>query len=145
MTNYVGDPDYEQNAGYTPAKLYRTMSRESGAGLDMASKSETPSAAAAPVAAPPTMAQGAASAMNAGGSPSSVLTSAGAYGLLGDAKLLGAGGATLGAGLALGAYEQHQKAKAMEEKARIEEAEQRKAAVQNALNQALGATRQLGV
>jgi len=142
MSN-IGDPDYEQNADYTPAKLYRTMSRESGAGLDMASTPAAP--AAAPVAAPPTMAQGATQAMNAGGSPSSVLTSAGAYGLLGDAKLLGAGGATLGAGLALGAYEQHQKAKAMEEKARIEEAEQRKAAVQNALNQALGATRQLGV
>jgi len=143
MANYVGDPDYEQNAGYTPAKLYRTMSRESGTGLDMASAPAIP--VAAPVAAPPTMAQGAASAMNAGGSAGSVLTSAGAYGLLGDSALLGAGGATLGAGLALSAYEQSQKAKAMDEAAKIQEAEQRKAAVQNALNQALGATRQLGV
>lgn len=144
MANYVGDPDYEQNAGYTPAKLYRTMSRESGTGLDMASSPDR-APAAAPVAAPPTIAQGAASAMNAGGSAGSVLTSAGAYGLLGDSALLGAGGATLGAGLALSAYEQSQKAKAMDEADKIQEAEQRKAAVQTALNQALGATRQLGV
>ena len=144
MAQYQGtDPDYEQNAGYLPARLYRTMSRESGTGLDMASKPAAP--AAPPVEAPLTMAQGAKDAMKAGGSAGSVLTSAGAYGLMGDAALLGAGGATLGAGLALSAYEQDQKAKAMDEKAKIEEAEQRKAAVQNALNQALGATRQLGV
>lgn len=136
------------------ADLYRSLYDPSlkqipmaGSGLDLASvpvtPTDTPEAPA--ISGKKDMATGANLAMNAGGSPASVLTSAGAYGLMGDAALLGAGGATLGAGLALSAYEQDQKAKAMDEKAKIEETEQRKIAVQNALNQALGATRQLGV
>lgn len=138
-------------SAYNSASLFSQYSPEEmqlesgyGSGLDMGSqKTDTPEAPA--ISGKKDMATGANLAMNAGGSPASVLTSAGAYGLMGDAALLGAGGATLGAGLALGAYEQHKKARAMEEQARIKEAEQRKAAVQDALNQALGATRQLGV
>lgn len=80
--------------------------------------------------------------MNSGSSAGGVLTGAGVYGMMAGAA---AGPAALGAGLALSAYEQSKKAEAMNEQARVQEAQQRKSAVQNALNEALGATRQLGV
>ena len=51
----------------------------------------------------------------------------------------------MGGGLLLSAAESRSKSEADYERRKIEEEEKRKASVQNALNQALGATRQLGV
>jgi hypothetical protein len=92
------------------------------------------------------LAKGGMSAMNAGSSAGGALTSAGMYGLMSDSAAASAAGPyALGAGLALSAYEQSQKAQAAQEQARVQEANQRKQDVQMALNSALGATRQLGV
>jgi hypothetical protein len=91
------------------------------------------------------LAKGAAVSMIGGGTLGQTLTGAGIYGLMGDSKLMGAGGAALGGGLALSMYEQSQKANAMNEQSRVDEAQKRKAAVQNALNSALQATSQLGI
>jgi len=92
------------------------------------------------------MGKGAISAMNAGGSPGQIAASAGLMGIMSDSAAASAAGPyALAGGLALSMYEQKQKAEATQEQARVQEAEQRKANVQAALNQALGATRQLGV
>jgi hypothetical protein len=90
------------------------------------------------------VARGATSTMNAGGSAGQTLTSAGLMGVLTSTGGM-AGPAALGAGVALSMYEQQKQAEAAQERARIEEEQNRKQAVQSALNQALGATRQLGV
>jgi len=137
-------------------QAYTLIIPESGAGLEAGS---IPSTGLIPPAekgeSPYSVAgKGAAQAMGAGGSFGQTATSAGlSLGLasLGAAEgtaLAGAGPAGLGllaGGLALSALESKNKDEAEEERAKIKEAEQRKAAVQNALNQALGATRQLGV
>ena len=88
------------------------------------------------------MGTGAIQAMNSGSSIGGMVTSAGVYGAMSGAAL---GPAGIGAGLAISAYENSQKADAMNEQARVKEATDRKAAVQSALTQALRATRQLGV
>lgn len=89
------------------------------------------------------MAQGATGAMNAGGTAGQAITSAELMGMMSGASAAGPVG--LAAGLGLTAYEQSKQAEAKNEQARVAEAQQRKADVQNALNTALGATRQLGV
>ena len=136
------------------ADLYELMKKKefempvAGSGLDMASqKAPEEVVDQKKPGGYKDLATGATQAMNAGGTPASALTSAGIYGLMADA---GTGAAAMGpyalaGGLALGAYEQSQKADAMNEQARIQEAQQRKQNVQMALNEALGATRQLGV
>jgi len=136
----VQEPSYNEDPVLKSAGLY-------GSGLDQASQ-KTPD-----IAPPPAtggykdLATGGMQAMNAGSTPSGALTSAGIYGLMADAGTASAalGPYALAGGLALGAYEQSQKADAMNEQAKIKEAQDRKQNVQMALNQALGATRQLGV
>ena len=136
----------------TPANLYGSVFPEmltedpyaikAGSGLDQASQ---PVEATTPATTGyKDMGKGAVQSMNAGGTAGSTLTGAGIMGIMGGAAPV-AGPVALGAGLALSAYEQAQKAEAMNEQARVQEAQQRKADVQTALNQALGATRQLGV
>ena len=73
------------------------------------------------------MAQTAAAGMSSGGSLGGILTGAGV------------------AGLALSLYEQKKQADAAEENARIQEQQNRKTAVQNAISNALSATKMLGV
>jgi hypothetical protein len=133
--------------GYSSASLWNPEENsklDSGYGLAQASQ---PSSSAAPVTDEgyKGMAKGGISAMNAGSSVGGALTGAGIYGMMSGGTAAAMGPYALGAGLALSAWEQKQKADAMNEQARIEEAQQRKAAVQGALNSALGATRQLGV
>lgn len=88
------------------------------------------------------MAEGAKAGMAGGASAGGTLTSAGLMGMMSGAA---AGPYALAGGLALSAYEQKQQADAANERARVEEAQQRKAATQNALNQLLASTRNLGV
>jgi hypothetical protein len=124
------------------------------AGAELEEASQKAPEAAAAYTPGQLAAKGATQAMNAGGTMGQTATSAGLMMGLGS---IGAGAGTAAAaagpvgwgvaagGLALSAYEQSQKAEAMNEQARVQEAQQRKADVQTALNQALGATRQLGV
>jgi hypothetical protein len=134
-------------------QLTPTPMMSAGKGLEEASQN-TPNATAGTYTLGQLAAKGATQAMNAGGTMGQTATSAGLMMGLGS---IGAGAGTAAAaagpvgwgvaagGLALSAYEQSQKAEAMNEQARVQEAQQRKADVQTALNQALGATRQLGV
>jgi len=88
--------------------------------------------------------RGALMGMNSGASLGGTLTGAGAAGLI-----AGTGGiaapAALGAGLALSFYEQQKQAEAMNEKAKVEEAQNRKQATQNAINGLINVTQHLGV
>jgi hypothetical protein len=106
-----------------------------GSGLDQASQKDIDLNKEEPFNKKAAM-QGAAQSMNAGGSAGQVVTSAG---------LATMNPWLIGGGLALTAVEGNQKAKAMDEAAKVKEAETRKIAVQNALNSSLNATRQLGV
>ncbi len=136
------------------ADLYRSLyspeSRnfQAGSGLEMASQPATPDVDPKQSGSGyKDMGKGAISAMNAGGTAGSALTSAGIMGLMAESgtAAAAAGPYALAGGLALSAYEQNRKAEAMNEQARVEEAQQRKQNVQAALNQALGATKMLGV
>lgn len=129
-------------SGYNSASFLDENGNVKFAGLDSASQpvQTQPSLQDAKTAA----AKGAMASMNAGGSAGQTLTSAGLMATMtGKSGALGPAG--IGAGLALTAYEQSKQAEANNERARIQEEQDRKAAVQTALNQALGATRQLGV
>lgn len=130
-------PGFQTSFGATPAKIF-------GAGLDEGSQPVAPSPEAPAPGQYKDMAKGASAAMSGGGGVGSSLTSAGMMGLM-----AGTGGMAapiaLGAGLLMSSYEGSQQAKAAQERARVEEAQQRKQNVQAALSQALGATKQLGV
>ena len=91
------------------------------------------------------MAKTAASGMSAGGSIGQVLTGAGVSGIVAGAPVMGMAGGAAAAGLALSLYEAKKQADAADERARIEEAENRKLAVQGAINQQISAARMLGV
>lgn len=124
----------------SPASIYGIndeLSTSWGSGLDAGSNKEAvPEYGQTQATDYSGAAKGATAAMNAGGSAGSTLTSAGLYSM---------NPYMIGGGLALSVVEGDAKNKAANERARVEEAQQRKIAVQNALNQALGATRQLGV
>jgi hypothetical protein len=137
-------------------QVYKLVIPESGAGLEAGSNPFSGLAAPAEKGENPysVAGRGAAQAMNAGGSFGQTATSAGlslGLGSLGAAQgtALAAAGpaglALMGGGLLLSAAESRSKSEADYERRKIEEEEKRKANVQNALNQALGATRQLGV
>ena len=90
------------------------------------------------------MVKGATSAMNSGSSLGGVLTGAGMSGFIAGSTGIAAP-AALGAGLALSFYEQQQQADAANEKAKAEEAQNRKQSTQNAINSLIGVTQHLGV
>jgi len=133
---YNGSPTGEYGGKLNPSSF----------GIDEVSAGSGPltSQDKAPTGGYKDMGRGATATMNAGGSAGSTLTGAGIYGLM-----AGTGGAAapvaLGAGLALTAYENSKKADAMNEQARVEEAQNRKAATQNAINSMINVTRGLGV
>jgi hypothetical protein len=144
MASQFNIPELSTEYSKSPASMY-------GAGLDSASQPVALAATESPTHA---AAQGAQQAMNSGSTSGGMLTSAGlslgigSLGATSGTALAAAGPAGLGimaGGLALSAYENSQKADAMNEQARIKEAADRKAAVQGALTNALSATRQLGV
>jgi len=97
--------------------------------------------------------KGAQTSMSAGGSLGQTLTGASTGALLTGAMSTGGlttagaatGGAGLAAGLALSYMEQKKQAEAAEERAIVEEAQNRKIAIQNAINAQIGAARMLGV
>lgn len=99
------------------------------------------------------MARAANSGMSAGGSAGQVLTGAGASGLMTGAMSAGGltaagaatGGGALAAGLALSYMESERQADAAHERAVIEEAQNRKSAVQTAINGQLSAARMLSI
>jgi len=125
-----------------------------GAGLDSASK---PSAEDIKQSSQGFVEAGknAAGTMAAGGSAGQTLTSAGlslGLGSLGAAPEttlakygMGAGGAALAGGLVISALESKAKAEAQHERDIIAEQENRKQAVQSAINQSISAARLLGV
>lgn len=135
--------------GYQPDSEYKYIMNPSviGEGLSQASTPSTPPAADAKDTSLKEMAKAGASTMNTGGSLGSTLTGAGIFGLMSNAgsAAAAAGPYALGAGLLLSAYEQSKQADALNEQARVAEAQNRKAAVQNALTNALSATKMLGV
>lgn len=88
------------------------------------------------------MAKSAALGMSAGGSLGSVLTGAGVSGMMTGVAAAPWVGA---AGLALSLYEQKRQADAAEEQARIQAAENKKTATQNAVNNMINVARGLGV
>lgn len=117
-----------------------------GAGLDEALKTNPESYNAADAQKLETnkqMAKTASAGMSAGGSLGSVLTGTGATGLLMGSTGVGAG--ALAAGLAVSYMEQQRQAEAAHERAVVEEAQNRKEAVQSAINAQLGAARMMGV
>lgn len=90
------------------------------------------------------MAKTATSAMSSGSGLGGAMFGAGLSGIISGANVAKAG--TIGgAGLALALWEQKQKAEAAEEQAKAQEAENRKAATQNAINSMINVTRGLGV
>ena len=142
------DPDYMQN--YSSASLYGKMGIDSA--LEDNKKTETPEERATREAYKTGLKTGAQS-MSAGGGLGQTLTGTGAGilagGLASEGGLTAAagatGGAALAAGLALSLYESQKQAEAAHERAIAEEAENRKNAVQSAINQQISAARMLSV
>lgn len=90
--------------------------------------------------------KGGASAMSRGSSLGGAVTGAGLYGMMSSSPAAAAAGPyALAGGLAISALEENAKAKAAEEDARVKEAEARKQATQNAINQMIAATSRIGV
>lgn len=83
--------------------------------------------------------------MSAGGTTGQALTGGATAAILSGAPVMGAAGAVGAAGLALSLYEQNQQAEAAHERAVAEEAQNRKNAVQSAINQQIAAARLLSV
>ena len=136
---YNGSPTGEYGGKLNPSSF----------GIDEVSAGSGPltSQDKAPAGGYKDMARGATASMNAGGTAGQALTGAGIYGLMaeGGTAAAAAGPYALAAGLALTAYENSKKADAMNEQARVEEAQNRKAATQNAINSMINVTRGLGV
>lgn len=113
-------------------------------GIDAALQpSEPPKYEDPTIAGKKEMAKTANAGMSAGGSAGQILTGAGASGLIAGAGPVGAG--ALAAGLALSYMEQKKQEEAAYERAVIEEATNRKNAVQNAIAGQMNAARMLGV
>lgn len=131
---------------YSAANLYNNrLSTQYGSGLDAALESYDQGGIVDPtVAGKKEMARSAQAGMSAGGTAGQVLTGAGATGLMMGAGAATGGGA-LAAGLALSYMEQKKQEEAAHERAVIDEAQNRKVAVQNAINGQLNAARMLSV
>jgi len=143
---YTGsDPDYEQN--YGAARLYKGM------GIDAALKEVPPPEDSRDLTPGQVGARTASQAMGAGGTIGQTLTGAGSAMLLHGAagkvpmtdKAVTAGSGALAAGILFSVAEADQQKQAAEEKALVEEAINRKNAVQNAIAGQMNAARLLGV
>lgn len=143
---YTGsDPDYMQN--YGAASIYKPM------GIDEALKDKPADTAAKELTPAQVGAKTAAQIMGAGGTIGQTLTGAGTgillQGAAAESAMSGAtlatGGGALAAGLALSYMESQKQAEAAHERAVIEEANNRKNAVQNAIAGQMNAARMLGV
>lgn len=131
----------------TSANLYKSLydpslkEFQAGSGLDKALEGQPQTPSDQPMFSKE-MGRTAASAMSAGGSLGSTLTGAGISGMMSGAA---AGPYAAAAGLALSLYEQNQQAEAAHDRAVAEEAQNRKNAVQNAINAQVSAARMLSV
>lgn len=129
---------------YKAPELQEPQMVRAGAALEEAAKEDKIKQDAASAAANKEMGKAAASGMSAGAGLGGTLLGAGVTGLVsgGSAALAGP---LAGAGLALALWEQQKKNEAAAEQARAQEAENRKAATQNAINSMINVTRGLGV
>ena len=138
MPTYAGtDPDYMQN--YGSAALYGKM------GIDEGLKEPVGKTEMELTPAENTGIKTAAQTMSAGGSLGQTLTGGATGAILAGAPVMGLAGGVGAAGLALSLYEQNQQAEAAHERAVAEEAQNRKNAVQNAINAQISAARMLSV
>ncbi|MEY3879401.1 MAG: hypothetical protein RIQ94_196 [Pseudomonadota bacterium] len=125
------------------ARLYKAG--EGGGGLDQGSQDtpSTPKGNGYNQQMGQELAKGATQAMSGGGGMGQTLTSAGMYATMSGNPMVGV--PLIAGGMLMSSSESKNAAKAAAEKARVDEANQRKQNVQAALNQALQASGQLGV
>lgn len=129
---------------YKAPELQEPQMVRAGAALEKAAEEDKAKQDAASAAANKEMGKSAASAMSSGSGLGGAMFGAGLTGAMSGASLAAAGPLAV-SGLALSLWEQNQKAEAAADQARAQEAENRKAATQNAINSMINVTRGLGV